>query len=148
MFPNPFNKDLDKITEREVVFDFVERLRLGKNFYIGFQSVAKKLYTAKTKLLDLFKPLYMALPSFMLDNLNNIEVTYININKGENVCHATIKVDGKYKILNVRDQTTQFDVTPCFNINNSEDGTSIIITAKFDAAYPYNNIFTVYLKKY
>lgn len=146
-----FNKLLDKITESEVVYDFVERLKLGKDFVMTyFDASTKKIFSAGTKLLDLFRPLYMNLPPLILNNIGKIQTLNLKISKGSKSCSSTFITGKNYSLLKVVSESTGMDVTSCFTfemVGTISGNKSMKVSATFDCIYPCDDYFTIYLKE-
>ena len=77
---DPFNKELDKITQAEVVYDFVERLSIGRDFNVGNYT-----FPANVKLRDeVIRKLYNLLPQSLVASAGNLnDAIKYHITKGD-----------------------------------------------------------------
>lgn len=126
-----FNKDLDKVTEREVVYDFIERLTFGKTSNVEYANLdASKLIEGKeTKLIDLIKVYNYLLPNdlqYVLANsgvaIDKSCVVKYNLNT-----YKTIELSGQYRLMYAYSDKLRFDITKNFDVdyNASTKVTSI-----------------------
>ena len=114
-----FNQDLDKITEREVVPDFVSRLTFGKDVTNDNElNVSQQiLVPKKTKLKDVITRLIMLLPTFADKHLMEIYVVDHTIAVGAK--EVTInKPSGKTLVAAISESTGQ-DIVSCFAVSGS-----------------------------
>lgn len=131
-----FNKDIDKITEREVVNDFVERLYIGDNFknpnYTGMHNDGEQeyIFEKNNKLKDdILSKIITSLPTYCINNLSSLISTY-NKNWYKRARLFIPEFKRLYKVIH---EETGFDVTNLFLLND---------TAKnlyFDAEYNAND---------
>ena len=75
----PFDKLIDKATERELVYDIVERLSLGKPMYNELNSL---YYEANTMVTDVFKKIIKMLPPDVEADYSKIQVANMEIPAG------------------------------------------------------------------
>lgn len=116
---NGFNGDLDKITEREVVYDFVSRLKFGKNLtnINEHNKSSVVIVRAGEKLKDLICRLIMFLPSYVIDNIVGLTIAKLEINIGS-ASVAISQPNGK-TLLRAISETTGQDITDCFTLSGS-----------------------------
>lgn len=74
-----FNQSLDKITEREVVFDFFSRLSLGYNLNDP-DDANTTIFNSGANVKNILAKTIMALPTTIALNLADIHTKYIEIN--------------------------------------------------------------------
>lgn len=114
-----FNYKIDKITEREVVFDFVTRLSIGKDFINqDFNSSEnsgdrKVIFPADTKLKDtVLANIIKALDTSDILHLNELKTTYKKIPIGTK--SLSLQIPSGYRIYKIVQESTGSDVTRCF----------------------------------
>lgn len=135
-----FNQDLDKITEREVVTDFVSRLKFGKDITndnevnTSQQTIAPK----GTKLKDVITRLMMVLPMFADKHLMDIYVADYEIPSGANTIEI-IKPSGKTLIAAICETTGQ-NIVSCFKLSGSS------YKAEFDTPYTVSENVKLYFR--
>ena len=150
-----FDATLDKITEAEVVYDFVERLSIGKDFtlkdfLLNWNKVGV-LFNAKTKFLNLIKRIYISLPSVLVTH-DDLKCVRIDIPKNSQIVREVINSTNKYSIVVAYSDKARIDVTPTVKYVNALSGSKDPILSnnhievKFDSPYPDNDTFLVYLK--
>ena len=102
----PFDLTLDKATERELVYDIVERLSLGKDLTEGTTLYFK----AKTKLVDIFKRLILNLPPSLVLHFADIKIGIISISAGQK--SGTCRLSGlkEGEIVLAYSEQTQMDI--------------------------------------
>ena len=109
--------DIDKITEREVTKDFVERLSIGKDFanpdYNNLNGENNILFNAETKLKDsILAKTIMSLPSDYINNISDTKTSYCTYESGNKYVRLYISPGAYlYKIIH---ENTGFNVTNSF----------------------------------
>ena len=112
----PFDLDLDKITEREVVPDFVERLSIGNNLIDLYDS--KTIFPAGTRLLDgVIRNMIQTMDESDIKHLKSIKTTYTSVEEGSP--YASILIPTGYTLYRIIQEKTGMDVTECF-VDNGE----------------------------
>lgn len=111
----PFNDDIDKITERELVYDIVERLKLGRDF----EMLPGAIYRAGTFLLDLFKGLAVLFPTSFLLHIMDVKTAYIHIDAGGTSGTCALPNNQAVTILRAYSEQTQMDVKECVLVSGS-----------------------------
>jgi hypothetical protein len=136
---NPFNYDLDKITERETVYDFVSRLSMGKIFinkdYDGSANNNDKqiLFPAGVKLKDdVLMNIIRTMDISDITNLDRIKTAYKMVRVGDT--SVSITIPSNCMLYRIMQEKTGQDVTSCF----TKSGDKYIAT--FDV--PCTNIDT------
>lgn len=142
-----FNYNLDKITEREVVPDFVERLSIGNAFSIYINDGNKVIFNSTTKLKDgILANIIKTLNISDIESLDKFVISYVKV--APNSDSITIP-PGKYytasgslatvtsKPNKIIQESTGLDVTDCF------DG----LTATLDVLTTRNDIYKAYWYK-
>ena len=136
-----FNPNLDKITEREVVPNFVSRLTLGEDFKdtinISGSNSSTKLVTRGKKLKDgVLINFSRTLDLSDIKHLDTIKSTYTEVAAGSTEVSIQIPTGGTlYRI--VQEKTKQ-DVTDCFVQNNDK------WEASFDVPTSHADIYKAY----
>lgn len=112
-----FNNELDKITEREVVYDFVSRLKFGKDLtnIIEHNTAQRVIVSAGEKLKDLICRIIMMMPSYVINNIIGLRVASLEISVGS-VSAAISQPSGK-TLLRAISETTGQDITDCFTLS-------------------------------
>lgn len=154
-----FDKNLDKITERETVFDFYERLPLGNSMIIDGTEVKNRfIYPSDFKVHNLIEGIAYALPAELADNLLELKSFKIKIPKGQRL-KIDIKppdgyffhhdngggtIDGTVFIAAIS-SNTGLDISSAFKVNEVEPK-GFFYT--YEIPYPYDNddIITIYYK--
>ena len=113
----PFDLTLDKATERELVYDIVERLSLGKDLTEGTTLYFK----AKTKLVDIFKRLILNLPPSLVLHFADIKIGIISISAGQK--SGTCRLSGlkEGEIVLAYSEQTQMDIKECISTSGGVD---------------------------
>ena len=121
---DPFNYRLDKITERETVYDFVSRLSIGKDFVnkdynSGTNSNDKQIiFPAGTMLKDeLLMNMIRTMDVSDIIHLDKIKTTYKSVTVGER--SVTIEIPSGYTLYRIMQEKTGQDVTQCFTKSGS-----------------------------
>lgn len=130
-----FNSDLDKITEREVVYDFVSRLKFGKDLTntIEHNAAYRVIVVAGEKLKDLICRILMMMPSYVINNIVGLRVASLEIPVGST--SAAISQPSGKTLLRAISETTGQDITDCFTLSGS--------TYTITVAAPYTSKDTV-----
>lgn len=116
---NPFNYQLDKITEREVVFDFISRLSIGKDFVnqdydSGANSNDKQIIIpANTMFKDgVLMNIIRTMDVSDILHLDTIQTAYKLVEVGEK--SVTIIIPSDCILYRIIQEKTGQDVTQCF----------------------------------
>ena len=134
-----YNKKYDKITESEVVYDFVERLKLGKDLIIG----DSKLLYSDTKLIDTLSGLLMI--SSWPQNINNIKMIKFIVPEGIRSISATIVGNvSNYDVYRAYTDKSRLDISNAFDKNIN--GNVFTVKSNFDCPYPSNDIINLLIK--
>lgn len=140
---DPFNYDLDKITERETVFDFVSRLPMGLDFinqdYNGAENSDDKqvILPRNIKLKDgVLMQIIRTLAISDKLHLDRLRTSYKNAPVGTKTVSIIVPSNATlYKI--VQEKTGQ-DVTVCFTKSDN------IYSATFDVPMINQDTFKAY----
>lgn len=146
---DPFNKELDKITQAEVVYDFVERLSIGRDFNVGNYT-----FPANVKLRDeVIRKLYNLLPQSLVSTLDQLnDTTKCHISKGtESIIMAFLYDIEENWVDKIISDRTGIDISSAFNFEyvgevNDHTKYKYRLTATFDTPYPYDDDVTIYIK--
>lgn len=133
----PFDESKDKITERELVFDIFERLKLGKQLKTG-NTVLNNAGTKITEVLG--KIIAFALPLSVVQSYLNIKTGYIHISPGDRSGSTTIS--GAQHIAHAISQQTGEDVTSC--LSTAVASGNITVTMTVDSAYKSEEYIKIY----
>lgn len=87
-----FNKDLDKITVDEVVFQFMQQVYLGADFKPNNDNASAETFNGNIKLIDFLKRMYHTIPPTIGDNLAKCEHTVINARKGSIMLETAVQI--------------------------------------------------------
>ena len=142
---NSFDKNLDKITEAEVVYDFVERLRLGKDLELPYGGTNKVIFIAKTLLLDILKFILKVLPPSIVFDRENISVNPMQIPVGTKTLSCTF--DGNVFVYRAYSDRSGMDISNCFTTAYDSSTNKTTCTFTVDTGYPYEDYVTIYAKK-
>lgn len=136
----PFNETLDKITEREVVFDFVSRLSYG---YDATDPDDREtiIIPQKTLLKDSLEKIMMQFPNRISKNLNEIHTGIFGLDTVQVQYNLTIPfVDSKAPVMLLAySERTGLDLTDIFTVSTENNETTY--TLLFDA--PCTNTDTI-----
>lgn len=140
---NPFNYELDKITERETVYDFVSRLSIGRDFInkdydSGANSNDKQvIFPADSMLKDeILMNIIRTMDVSDIMHLDKIKTAYKSINAGKK--SVTIKIPSGCVLYRIIQEKTGQDVTQCFT--KSGDTYTVV----FDVPTTHEDIYKAY----
>ena len=143
---NPFNYPLDKITEHEVVFDFLSRLSIGKDFInqdydAGTNTDDKQvILPANMKFKDgVLMNMIRTMDTSDILHLDTIKTSYKSIPAGTK--SITIAIPTGYTLYRIIQEKTGNDVTSCF----TKSETTYVAT--FDVATTHSDIYKAYFYK-
>lgn len=116
---DPFNYRLDKITEREVVFDFVSRLSIGKDFInkdynSGANTNDKQIIFPADMMLkdEVLMNMIRTMNVSDITHLDKIKTAYKTVEAGDK--SVTIEIPTGYTLYRIVQEKTGQDVTQCF----------------------------------
>ena len=139
----PFQYDIDKITERETVFDFVSRLSIGRDFVnqdydSGANSGDKQIILPKNiKLKDgVLMQIIRALDISDKLNLDKLKTSYKSVAAGTKTVNIADPTNAK--LIRIVQEKTGMDVTEYFSRSGSN------YTTTFDVAMTNADIFKAY----
>lgn len=142
----PFNYALDKVTEREVVFDFLSRLSIGKDFvnqdYDSGANLDDKqiIIPAGMKFKDgVLMNMIRTMDISDILHLDTIKTTYKSVGVGEK--SVIITIPSGYTLYRIIQEKTGQDVTQCFSKNNNA------CIAEFDVPTTVEDIYKAYYYK-
>lgn len=143
----PFNYDLDKITEREVVFDFISRISTGlafinQDYNSGINTNDKQyIFPEDMKLKDgILMNIIRTMDMSDILHLDTLKTSYKSVGVGENYVIITIP-DG-YTLYRIIQEKTGQDVTECFELISIN-----IYKANFDVPTTHNDVYKAYCYK-
>lgn len=114
-----FNPELDRITEREVVFDFVSRIKYGRDFKSteeGFEDLV--IFSPPRFLKDMLRKDVMSFPKTIAHNMDNILTSHRIIKVGEQTITVTMPSKCRCLLLAYSERLQQ-DLTSLFTKNDS-----------------------------
>lgn len=140
---NPFNYDLDKITERETVYDFVSRLSIGRDFInkdynSGTNDNDKQVILPAGMMLkdEVLMNMIRTMDTSDILHLDKIKTAYKSVGVGEK--NVTIAIPDGYALYRIMQEKTGQDVTKCFT--KSENN----YVAIFDVPTTITDIYKAY----
>lgn len=134
-----FDPKLDKITEREVVPNFVSRLSIGEDL-INPDDEDKVIIPAGVKLKDgVLMNMIRTMDISDINHLNSIKTTYDVVETGD--LTVVINIPEGYALYRIIQEKTGMDITSCFA---KEDNTYI---TKFDVPATVEDIYKAYFYK-
>lgn len=138
-----FNYKLDKITERETVYDFVSRLSIGKNlinqdYNIGTNTNDKQvIMPAGSKLKDdVLTNIIRTMDTSDILHLDKIKTAYKWVMPGSK--SVTIVIPAGCTLYRIMQEKTGQDVTQCFTKDGNE------YTTTFDVETTQSDIYKAY----
>ena len=139
----PFNYKIDKITEREVVYDFLSRLSIGKDFinkdYNSSTNDNDKqiIFPAETLFKDeILLNIIRTMDVSDIINLDKIKTAYKSVGIGEK--SVTIEIPSGCTLYRIIQEKTGQDVTQCFEMINNA------YIATFDVETTIPDIYKAY----
>lgn len=133
---NTFNYELDKITERETVYDFVSRLKTGRAFENkdldsgANDNDVSVIFPAGVKLKDeILSNIIRTMDVSDIIHLSKIKTSYKSINTGDT--SVTIKIPNGCTLYRIIQEKTGYDVTSCF----SKSGSNYVATFSVPATH-------------
>lgn len=140
---DPFNYRLDKVTERETVYDFVSRLNIGKDFInkdynSGANADDKQvIFPAGAMLKDeILTNMIRTMDMSDILHLDKIKISYKSIEVGEK--SVIIPIPSDCILYRIVQEKTGHDVTQCFN----KSGDTYVTT--FDVPTTHADIYKAY----
>ena len=113
---DPFNYGLDKITERETVYDFISRISTGKDFinqdynHISNNNDKQIIFPANTKLKDgILMNMIRTMDMSDIFNLDKIKTSYKLVNIGDT--KIIIEIPDDCVLYRIMQEKTGHDVT-------------------------------------
>ena len=134
----PFQNDIDKVTERELVYDIVERLSLGED--LG--EIDNTLWTRGTLITTILKKLAYALPASITLNMLNVKTGVITINAGQSSGSTVITNLNNNVLLMAVSEQTGCDIKDCIQTNVSGNNVTYSITV--NTPYTKNEHIKIY----
>jgi hypothetical protein len=148
-----FNPNLDKITEREVVPNFVERLSIGEDFtmpdYLD-KNNNHRIIPIGTKLKDgILTNIIRTFDISDIEHLDSIKTTYTRVYAGDMSASISRPIDDDNNILagyilyRVVQEKTGQDITDCCSYqSDGENGYKYYL--EFDTPASNNDIYKAY----
>ncbi len=136
----PFNRDIDLITERETVYDFISRLKFGKTV-TNIHNTSVELFPAGVFVKDVIRRMIMLFPHTMAVNIKDIKVSHVEIP----VNATTVNISAGVNLLRVISERTGKDIKDCFTPVSSS-GAVVTYQMITDVGYLNPDVLTVYYK--
>ena len=136
-----FNQELDKITEREVVYDFVSRLTIGKDMMC--QDTGKTshvLFPAKTNFKRIVAKIASMLPTKVMLNMDNIQTKHWEVKTGTQI--LVTHIDGE--ILAIYSEQLGMDILRCFTKGNPDSTGHNVYSMTLDVPYTNDDTLKIY----
>lgn len=140
---NPFNYQLDKITEREMVFDILSRLSIGKDFVnkdydSGANADDKQIiFPAGSMIKDeVLMNMIRTMDTSDIAHLDKIRTSYKTVVVGDK--SVSITIPSGCTLYRIVQENTGYNVTHHFN----KLGSSYV--ANFDVPATINDIYKAY----
>ena len=133
-----FNQDIDKITERELVYDIVERLTLGKDLSEGHN----KIWNKGTFITEMWKKLVYMLPPTITLNFLKVKVGVIHIAAGAKTGTTTISDLDNGIVLLALSQQNGNDIKEC--LATSVNSGALTCTLTTDLPFTKDEYIKVY----
>lgn len=137
----PFNESKDKITEREMVYDILERLSFGENLKDENITYAN----ASTKLTDYLNRINKMIFPADISNIGSLKTLTMKIAQGTSTgVVTTTGLAGVGRVVRAISQQTGMDYTDLCSINTIEGISSIT----FNCAVPllHDEYLTLFLE--
>ena len=135
----PFNESIDKLTERELVYDIVERLALGKDLKTG--SIVN--HNAGEQLTEVLNKLISTQPPEVILNYLKVKCGYIKISAGGKTGSIAISGLQDRKVILAISEQMGIDVKDCLSVTNISADT-IICSMTTDAPYKNDEYIKIY----
>ena len=133
-----FNNDIDKVTERELVYDIVERMTLGDDLTEGTNT----LWTKGTFITDIWKKIVYMLPPTVTLNILNIKTGVIDIAAGAKTGNVIIQNLTNREVLLAISEQNGCDVKEA--LDTFITGNDITVTLTVDTPYTRPEHIRVY----
>lgn len=139
----PYKNNLDRITEHELVPDFIYRLDLSEDLQSNEYSTM--LSTPYKKVADLLDRLYAACPALVFQR----DVKKITIPIDQNTRYISLIIDDvnalDYRVYSAYSDKARLDYSSIFTIKSTN--TVFNVTAEFDTEYPCDDYISLLLKR-
>lgn len=135
----PFDSSIDKITERELAFDIVERLKLGRNIETGQTTYN----TAGQPLINILKNLISIVPNEAASDFSKAKCEILRISAGDNTGSIIINGLTEQRVIAAISEQTNIDIKDCVTVITSDSDT-IICTVIADSAYSNDEAIKIY----
>ena len=140
----PYKDNLDRITEHELVPDFVYRLNMNNDLPSNNYSIINSI--SNKKVIDLLDRLYAGCPALIFQN-NNIKKITIPVPKNTNCILVVLNSDNalKYTIYSAYSDKARLDYSGAFNSYSTS--TTFNAGIEFDTPYPCDDNISLLLTK-
>lgn len=136
---NEFNPELDKITEREMVYDIYSRIKIGKNVVDPDSNLT--LFSPPISIQDIDVKTIMLLPTSLAFNINKLHTTYINISP-LNGTEVSCIVSGKANLIRAYLERSLTDISTLITTDYSDQLTTFNFS--YDVPFINNDILKLY----
>lgn len=140
----PFNPDLDKITERELVPNIYARLKLGDTIYDPNSDENEQLLNKDTSVLQLTQQIINILPLKLVKHIPDgivVDIWDIGLSNTHNVQYG----NRKFKLIAAYLERSGIDVTSLFTTEYTSSGSKFSI--RFDDSTTSTDRIIAYLYK-
>lgn len=134
-----FRPEIDRVTEREMVYDIVERLKLGRDLPYKYNSNVY-LGHAGDYLLDMFQRFSFMIPTSILDEIENIKTGVITIAAGTK--GGSIAIPGASNIIRAYSEATGMDVQ--YSLTTAVTNGNLTASISTDVAYSKDDKIKIY----
>ena len=148
----PFNESIDKVTEQELVYDIIERMKLGRD--MAYEGIS--YYPARFNLNEIIGELCKWAIPYYIENPNiiNTEIQQLNFHKltrgtiyikaGETSGAISIPALQERKIAYAISRHTGFNITPCINARENEYTHELICTYVVETPHTHDDAIDIY----
>lgn len=149
-----FKEDLDKVTEAEMVYNILERLKFGNDItlstFVDRDYQGLTIYPENTKLINAIRHILIsAVPPSLLEYTDNMKAVIMEIPQGAMFASSGFVLDNssdRYTIVKAFSEKARLDVTSIVG-EPEYQGYNCSFSLSFDTAYPYDDNIVIYLKK-
>ena len=129
----PFDSKVDKITERETVFDFFERTKTGR--VLADPDSSLQLFPNNTFLTEIASKLVMMNHQTLSENIKDIHTTFIDVD-ANSVGSVRVSLPAGSTLIKAYSEQSGEDLTDCFDCNASASIVDCVMTfaGKFNHA--------------
>lgn len=135
----PFDQLVDKVTERELVYDIIERLKLGKQMVNSSGTI---YHEPNDMLVDVIKKLVSLAPPDVNDNYYDIKIADIHIAAGDKSGACSFNNLTANEIVLAYSQQTQMDIKDAIKTTSTAGTMNCVFNSK--VPYIHDEVIKVY----